>query len=137
MDRNDPIEVTMAIYKVLDERDPNHWAIYFSNGAESVILQIGDDKNGVGYYVEDPIRNKEPARSARLEESIVAGTIDDPNNFEIAVNVIQATPTNNTSTTWNCQAWAMEALDRLRAEGLFRWDLVGKAKLMGRRQYKQ
>ncbi|KAI0834657.1 hypothetical protein F5Y06DRAFT_278561 [Hypoxylon sp. FL0890] len=125
--------VYISIYKPSDERDPNHWAIYIQNGQEGVILQVADDKGGIGYYVDKPIYNKQPQRSQRHETSIPVGTIKSE-NYEAAVAAIQATPVDNESTTWNCQAWAMEALDALEEAELFVWDQKGKAQAKARRQ---
>ena len=51
-----PTTVYVAIYQPSDERDPNHWAIFLHNGREGdVILQVSDDKGGVGYYVEEAV----------------------------------------------------------------------------------
>ncbi|KAF2969776.1 hypothetical protein GQX73_g3797 [Xylaria multiplex] len=121
-----PIIVDIALYKVLDERDPNHWAIHINDGETAVILQVGDDEGGVGYFVEKPIYNKEPSRSGRHEESITVGVIPE-SSFDAAVSIIQATPVDNVSPTWNCQAWAVQALDSLASAGLFQWDEEAKA----------
>ncbi|KAL2160756.1 hypothetical protein VTH06DRAFT_953 [Thermothelomyces fergusii] len=97
--------VYIAIYDVLDERDPNHWAIFLQNPQKGkVILQVGDDKKDKGYYVEEPLYDKEPQRSSRHLASIEAGTISS-DDHERAITLIQATPVDNESTTWNCQAW--------------------------------
>ncbi|KAI0191788.1 hypothetical protein EV127DRAFT_61446 [Xylaria flabelliformis] len=128
-----PIIVNIAVYKVYDKRDPNHWAIHINDGKTAVILQVGDDKGGVGYFVDKPMYNKEPSRSARHEESITVGVIPG-SSFDAAVSIIQATPVDNVSTTWNCQAWAVQALDSLGSAGLFQWDAEAKATVLKKRQ---
>jgi len=125
--------VHIAIYDVYDERDPNHWAIFIGTGSNGVILQVGDDKGGVGYFVEEPIYNKEPQRSAKHKESILVGTISSA-DLDTVVSDIISHPVDNTSTTWNCQAWAMEALDAEEEYGLFQWDKEGKEKVQKKRQ---
>ncbi|OBR02087.1 hypothetical protein CH63R_14388 [Colletotrichum higginsianum IMI 349063] len=126
------ITVYIAIYDVLDSRDPNHWAIYL-DGERDVILQVGDDIGGVGYFVEQPIYNKKPQRSSRHKESIAVGSISS-NKFNDAIAAIQNTPVDNNSNTWNCQAWAIEALDTLSDAGLFNWQRGKKQTLQAKRQ---
>ena len=129
-----PTIVYIAIYDVYDERDPNHWAIFLENSRKgNAILQVGDDKNGVGYYVEEVTYDKEPERSSRHIKSIEVGTISSADH-ESAIANIQATPVNNRSTTWNCQAWAMEALEYLEEVNLFAWNRRGKERALRRRQ---
>lgn len=125
--------VYISIYNPTDERDPSHWAIFLSGSGSSVILQVGDDKHGVGYYVEEPIHDKQPQKSSRHNQSIAVGAISS-SNFDQAVSTIQSTPVDNTSKTWNCQAWAVEALDRLSDAGTFRWDPRAKATALAKRQ---
>ncbi|RYP04413.1 hypothetical protein DL764_004469 [Monosporascus ibericus] len=125
--------VFLAIYDVYDERDPNHWAIYIDAGKTGVLLQVGDDKGGVGYYVEKPIYNKEPQRSNRHKESIPVGSISSA-DFDVAVARILSQPVDNVSTTWNCQAWAVEALDEVERAGIFKWDKKGKENSLKKRQ---
>lgn len=68
--------VYIAINEPFDERDPNHWAIFLHDSVKGdVILQVGDDKGGVGYFVEEPLYHKQPQRSGRHETSIEVGTI--------------------------------------------------------------
>lgn len=45
--------VHVAIYEITDERDPYHWALWLDSPNGNVILQIQDDKGGVGYYVAE------------------------------------------------------------------------------------
>uniref|UniRef100_A0A1Y1LST1 Uncharacterized protein n=1 Tax=Photinus pyralis TaxID=7054 RepID=A0A1Y1LST1_PHOPY len=132
-----PTIVYVAIYDVYDDRDPNHWAMYLKNSKKGhVILQVNDDKGGVGYYVATPIYGKEPDRSARHKESFAVGQISS-SNHENAVDAIIKTPVDNQSDTWNCQAWVEEALDGLEQAGLFEWDKKGKEKMLRKRQYWQ
>lgn len=129
-----PTTVYIAIYRPSDERDPNHWAIFLHNSnLGDVILQVADDKGGVGYYVEEPIYNKQPQRSGRHEVSIEVGVIASQDH-ETAIVAIQATPVDNESSTWNCQSWAMEALNNLEEIDLFHWDKKGKKRAQKRRQ---
>lgn len=123
----------MALYKVYDERDPNHWAIWLSGASGDVLLQVEDDKHGVGYYVAKPIWGKRPQNSSRcMGDPIRVGTIKVPQTE--AVDLIQANPVDNQSKTWNCQAWVVEALDSLAAMGAFAWEEGARASLTGRRQ---
>ncbi|KAK4170647.1 hypothetical protein QBC36DRAFT_128141 [Triangularia setosa] len=129
--------VFIAIYQTFDDRDPNHWAIFLHDSAKGdVILQVSDDKHGVGYYVEEPMYNKQPQRSGRHETSIEVGTINS-DDYDTAVATIQATPTDNESTTWNCQAWVMEALDSLEEVNMFTWKRGAKERALSRRQHWQ
>ncbi|KAK3311245.1 uncharacterized protein B0T15DRAFT_489865 [Chaetomium strumarium] len=81
-----PTTVYIAIYDVYDERDPIHWAIFLENPSEgNVILQVSDEKGGRGYYVEEPIPDKEPQRSSRHMTSIEAGTISSADHQSLAV----------------------------------------------------
>ncbi|KAJ4293709.1 hypothetical protein N0V88_005217 [Collariella sp. IMI 366227] len=113
----------IAIYRVLDNRDPNHWAIFLNSPTHGdVILQVEDDKHGIGYYVAKPIYGKQPQRSVRHEASIDAGTIS-ADNHDTAIALIQATP-----------AWVMEALEGLVNVGMFEWRAGAKDEALGRRQ---
>lgn len=126
--------VYVAIYEVYDERDPNHWAIYIlNNDGQRVILQVNDDKTGIGYYVEEPVYGKEPERSGRFKTSIAVGQIRH-GDYSVAVATLLEEPVDNVSTTWNCQAWVMSALDELESLGLFRWDPTARQQVQGRRQ---
>lgn len=123
----------VALYKVYDERDPNHWALWLSGAAGDVILQVEDDKHGVGYYVAKPLWGKKPQNSSRcMGDPIRVGTIMVPQ--EEAVDLIQSNPVDNNSKTWNCQAWVVEALDSLEHMGAFVWDSGARSTLVGRRQ---
>ncbi|EFE44699.1 hypothetical protein TRV_00490 [Trichophyton verrucosum HKI 0517] len=125
--------VAVAIYNPSDERDPCHWALWLkSENGDSTILQVGDDKGGVGYYVEQPIR-KEPGRSLKLKETIICGTIPTEKERE-AEGKIQSHPVDNQSTTWNCQSWVMENLDNLEEEGFMQVSPTAKANLQSKRQ---
>lgn len=107
-------------------RDPCHWALWLERSdGQSVILQVGDDKNGRSYYVEDPIY-KEPMRSTKLAEVINCATLPS-NKHELAVIIIQDHPVNNESTTWNCQDWV----------GLLQVSPDVKENLRGKRQHWQ
>jgi hypothetical protein len=127
------VTIYISIYKPTDERDPSHWAIFLSGNDSSVILQVGDDKHGVGYYVEEPMQGKQPQKSSRHDQSIAVGVISS-SDFDQAISTIQNTPVDNISKTWNCQAWAVEALDRLSDAGMFRWDPRAKAAALAKRQ---
>ncbi|KAJ5092148.1 hypothetical protein NUU61_007018 [Penicillium alfredii] len=125
--------VGVAIYHPGDERDPCHWALWLQSvDRHSVILQVGDDKGGRGYYVEEPIF-KEPMRSTRLKEVVPCGTIPASRHHQ-AVSVIQSHPVDNQSTTWNCQAWVMENLDNLVDLRMMQLAPETKAKLQSKRQ---
>ncbi|KAK3940110.1 hypothetical protein QBC46DRAFT_449752 [Diplogelasinospora grovesii] len=100
------------------------------------VFWLGTTKGGLGYFVDRPLYSKNPEASTRLDMSIEVGTIE-TQDHEAAINSIQATPVDNVSTTWNCQAWIMDALDNLEAEGLFRWDRRGKDTAKGKRQDEQ
>ncbi|KAJ0418479.1 hypothetical protein BJY00DRAFT_287541 [Aspergillus carlsbadensis] len=109
--------VSVAIYNPTDSRDPSHWALWLrSADNKSVILQVGDDKGGRGYYVDKPVY-KEPMRSLRLAEAVHCGTIA-TDDHDQAVALIQAHPVDNESKTWNCQAWVMENLAQLVGVGV-------------------
>jgi hypothetical protein len=127
------VTIYISIYSPTDERDPNHWAIFLRGNGNSVILQVGDDKHGVGYYVEEPMHNKQPQKSSRYNQSIVAGVISS-SDYDQAIFTIQNTPVDNFSKTWNCQVWAIEALDRLSNAGMFRWDPLAKSTALTKRQ---
>ncbi|KAL6923044.1 hypothetical protein ACHAPO_006527 [Fusarium lateritium] len=132
-----PTTVNVSIYATFDQRDPNHWAIYLENSsAGDVILQVSDDKGGVGYYVETPMYGKQPQRSARHEASIEVGTISSKYH-DYAINEINSQPVDNKSQTWNCQAWVVEALDHLEEIGIFQWKSGVKSEVLGRRQHWQ
>ena len=132
-----PTTVYMAIYNPLDVRDPKHWALYLKNSQKiSIILQVSDDKDGVGYYVEKPVYDKKPERSRHHDTSIAVGTIRTEDHDE-AVSMIQETPVDNVSETWNCQAWAIEALTELENLGLFTWSTRGKEAVIARREHRQ
>lgn len=56
--------VYVAIYYSVDTREPCHWALWLERSdGQSVILQVEDDKNGRGYYVEDPPKSPCAQRS--------------------------------------------------------------------------
>jgi hypothetical protein len=125
--------VGVAIYNPADERDPCHWALWLQSAdRQSVLLQVGDDKGGRGYYLEEPIF-KEPMRSIRLKEIVPCGTIP-TNRHNQVVSVIQSNPVDNQSSTWNCQAWVMENLNNLENLRLLQLTPETKAKLESKRQ---
>lgn len=101
------ITVYVSIYNPTDNRDPCHWAIFLNGGGNNdVILQVSDDKQGVGYYVEKPMLGKYPQRSSMHRESIAVGTISG-SSLASVVRTINSTPVDNRSKTWNCQAWCV------------------------------
>jgi hypothetical protein len=120
----------MAIYKPTDKRDPHHWAIYI-HGADESIQQLVDKKAAGGYKVEAIIWGKAPSRSSLLSDLIPVGTIKGAKVTE-ARNHIQAQHVDNVSHTWNCQNWAMEALQDAAKAGLINLD----ASAMGQVQAK-
>ncbi|EGX92787.1 hypothetical protein CCM_04160 [Cordyceps militaris CM01] len=129
--------VYIAIYEVYDERDPNHWALYILNSnGQRVILQVNDDKTGVGYYVEQPVYDKEPERSGRHKVSMAVGQIP-AEYYSVAVSMLLEVPVDNVSSTWNCQAWVVSALDYLESSGVFRWDPAARQRVLGLRQHWQ
>jgi len=97
-------------------------------------LQVSDDKGGVGYYVEKPIYDKPPQRSSKHDESIKVGKLAASTDLDTAVALIDATPVDNESKTWNCQAWVVEALDSLAKTEQFHWEGDGREELIKRRQ---
>lgn len=127
-------KVTVALYDPIDERDPNHWAIYITSPSKGdAILQIEDDKGGKGYYVAEPKRDKQPQRSTRFQVGIDCGTTEEE-SYDTAVAVIQSTAVDNESKTWNCQAWVIEALDNAEDAGVFSWNGGAKEQLQEKRQ---
>ena len=132
--------VYVAIYSIHPQEsdqqwpDPHPWALWLSpSNGDDLILQIGDDVGGLGYYVDDPLRGKQPQNSTRCEDTVLCGTIP-TDYFDDAVVLIQSTPVDNISTTWNCQAWIMEALEALAEYGMFVWEEGAEAELNERRE---
>lgn len=108
------VTVYVSIYKPTDDRDPSHWAIFLNGqGAKDVILQVSDDKHGIGYYVEKPMWGKYPQKSAMHRASIAVGTIT-ASSLRAVVATINSTPVDNNSQTWNCQAWCVYVQDQSR-----------------------
>ena len=129
-----PTQVLVDIYMPSHPDDPHHWAIFLESASHGdVILQIADDKGERGYYVDDPVENKKPQRSGRLEACILVGSVA-AYNHAMAKALIQATPVDNDSNTWNCQAWVLEALNGLQAMDIFVWDKAQREILVGLRQ---
>ncbi|KAK2024183.1 hypothetical protein LX32DRAFT_643901 [Colletotrichum zoysiae] len=118
---NAAITVYISVYQVRKEGESNHWAI-FLDGPKRVILQLADQETGNGYYVEEPIYNKSPTRARRHLKSYHVGKINSNNKFDYAISTVQSTPISHGSSTWNCQAWSIEALDRLAEAGIFTWE---------------
>ncbi|TDZ53990.1 hypothetical protein CTRI78_v006618 [Colletotrichum trifolii] len=133
---NAAVTVYISTYKEAKEGDPNHWAI-FLEGNRRVILQLANRKDDNGYFVDAPVYDKSPTRARRHKKSYFIGKINNNNLFESAVDTIQSTPVDNDSTTWNCQAWAIEALDRVAHTGAFKWGEGQREMLMEMRQYWQ
>lgn len=133
--RHSEATVSVAIYKVFDERDPNHWPIYVQGATDesSVVLQVEGENGGRGYYVADAMYDSEPESASSHEKSVEVGFFDLANIKTVGAT-IQATPVDNESTTWNCQVWIMEALDNLQQKSLFTWNSSGKTTVMARRQ---
>ena len=138
-------KVYVAIYGIIalpaDQQhqlpDPHHWALWVSSpNGEDIILQIEDDKGGRGYFVAPPLRGKQPQQSSRCEEIIPCGTIPE-DCYNDAVVLIESTPVDNESETWNCQAWIMEALTMLAQINKFVWEKGAEAELLGKREYRQ
>jgi len=134
--------ISLARYTVLDQRDPNHWALWVESNSEDVtvqgdtILQVEDDKGGVGYYVANPVRGRAPQSSTRFLDVTTCGSV--VGGYEVyVIQVIQATPVDNGSTTWNCQAWVIEALDNAAATGAFVWNAGVRDSLVQARQHWQ
>ena len=126
--------VSVAIYDVFDVRDPNHWAIHLDSPKKGhVILQVQDEKKGVGYYVAPARYGKSPEASGRYLRSYVVGHVSS-SNHDAAETLILGTPVDNNSNVWNCQAWVVEALDSLERNGLFKWDKKVKAEILSQRQ---
>ncbi|TDZ44989.1 hypothetical protein CTRI78_v009145 [Colletotrichum trifolii] len=133
---NAAITVYVSTYKVRNEGDASHWAI-FLDGERRVILQLGDEKVGNGYFIAAPIYDKSPTRARRHKKSYFVGKINSNSRFNSAIATIQSTPINSDSSTWNCQAWTIEALDRLEESGVFKWEEGQKETLQEIRQYWQ
>lgn len=101
------VTVYVSIYNPTDKRDPCHWAIFINGkSTKDVILQVSDDKKGIGYFVEKPMWGKYPQKSTMHKKSIAVGTISAA-SISSAVAVLNSTPVDNRSTTWNCQAWCV------------------------------
>ena len=114
--------------------DPHHRALWLSpSNGEDLILQIGDDVGGLGYYVGEPLKGKRPQNSIRCEDTVLCGTLP-ADYYNDAVVLIQSTPVNNTSPMCNCQAWVMEALEALAESKMFVWKEGAEAELQGRRE---
>jgi hypothetical protein len=126
--------VHVVIYNPTVDCDPCHWALWLNNDSarESIILQVGDDKGGVGYYIEK-LENKKPEHSTKFKEAILCGTIV-ADKHKHTVLTIESHPVDNESTTWNCQAWVMEGLQVLVNEGLLKMEAGCKKTLESKRQ---
>lgn len=110
----------MTIYDPNDERDPCHWALWLgSSDGQSVILGRADLQG------TDEID--------QAEGGCPCGTIPASKHNQ-AVLMIQSHPVDNQSTTWNCQAWIMENLDRLGQLRLLQVSPDTKQKLQSKRQ---
>ncbi|GLA53667.1 hypothetical protein AnigIFM63604_010967 [Aspergillus niger] len=122
--------VTVVVYETrIDE--PCHWAMWIRNeNKDSVILQAGLNKGG--YYVEEPIRT-DPLRSKRIKNAVYCGTIPSAEHNQ-ALLIIQNYPVDNETVTWNCQAWVMEALERLEQMRILQVAPGSKATLESIRQ---
>ena len=110
-------KVHVVIYKKLDPRDAAHWALWLQpmNMEGNVILQTGDEMETIGYYVEEPSFSN-PVHSDTVDETIECGSISSSHSIEKLIDLVQRTPVNNKSNTWNCQNWVMLALDALSSE---------------------
>ena len=111
----------MALYNPTDPRDPLHWAIYIDDPSGRESIQQLIDKFELGGYRVAAIRyNTRPQRSGLWSENIRVGTIDH-RRVDAARQLIQNQYVDNQSTTWNCQSWAMEALETLNHAGIMRY----------------
>jgi hypothetical protein len=107
----------VAIHHPIDSRDPHHWAIHvMSPLQESTIFQVHDDVGGRGYYVAEPRYHVQP-QNARLHRlSIFIGRIKWRHLHRVR-RFLQQWRVNNTSATWNCQSWVVEAIWALARRG--------------------
>ncbi|KAL7272458.1 hypothetical protein RUND412_004725 [Rhizina undulata] len=110
-------KIYVVIYNPTVDQDPSHWALWLlAPDNSSTILEVEDDKHGVGYYVAKP-KYKDPARSAKLQNTILCGSVNAADG-QLAFDTIQNQPADNVSNTWNCQSWVMEGLHALVDLGL-------------------
>lgn len=117
--------VYMAIYDPTDQRDPRHWAIYINdpNGRES-IQQLLDKFDAGGYRVAPVRYDTRPNRSGLWRENVLCGHIPAA-RVNAARQLIQNQYVDNVSQTWNCQAWAIEALESLQNAGIMSFSRTG------------
>lgn len=81
------------------------------------------------------MKGKQPQKSSMHKESIQVGSIF-TKNVATVTTVIKNTPVDNKSTTWNCQAWCVEALTALEKSKVddFKWDPKAKTAVIAKRQ---
>ena len=128
-------KVYVAIYKKLDPRDAAHWALWLQGvkREDNVILQTGDEKETIGYFVEDPSFSN-PQHSNSLDETVECGGISSNYSLEKLIELVQSTPVNNKSHTWNCQNWVMLALDALSSKCCLKIEASVRETLMRKRE---
>lgn len=97
------------------KKRPRRWALWLE-GQESLIFQAEHREDKRGFFVPDP-KNSRPDKSTKLQKIFECGKITSGMEKR-AQEVIQQTPVHNEDSDWNCQEWVMDALARLKEEGI-------------------
>jgi len=127
----------VAVYHPIDRRDPHHWAIHITTPRRtSTLHQIHDDIGGRGYYVAPICWNIRPQRARSHRVSIFIGRIP-WGALNRVRRLIQRSQVNNSSWTWNCQAWVVEIIRGLERLGHLQVRERGLMRLLQLREHWQ
>lgn len=98
---------------------PFHWAIFIQTDAtngknEGIAHQLCGMAGG--YYYPGP-ETIDLNKSAKAKQEMEIGEIDDTKLTEIWACLKEVNEEKNESSPWNCQDWALEGVEKLRAKG--------------------
>ena len=101
-----------------------HWAIHIEGpGKKHKIYEV----DGESPNFEFNVRTSNPQRSRRVKQVIkVTDSLDD---FDKAIEVLKDIEIHNDIAHWNCQDWVLEALEKLKDEGIIPEDGYERAEL--------
>lgn len=96
-----------------------HWALYlrifYGNDIKHLIYQVnGEPKN----FMRDVREGVEPDKSARYRKLVHVSDIDDKDTVNEVCKIISTQIVRNDVSTWSCQDFVLEALEKLDEECL-------------------
>lgn len=97
-----------------EEGNYEHWALYLEHGGDVTNFQVtGQSPN----FERDVFEGVDQLLAQRFRRRILVGTICQKQLQKLRRS-IETVAVDNETSHWNCQDHVMEALDRLRQEGV-------------------